>query len=244
MFSPLCSKPKMLDWANLIGSPADSKNGEKRAENAKIGPKCPSLSHEKGPVSQPGWDRSNPVTTRLTADLTHSVPTVPVKKQGRGNQEGKEGGDTGGAAGKPQDFCADVGKDQSTTYPAHPAAVLLLMAWARLKQIAGDERAELLLDLEALPPADQIRHWHGVCLKEGLKPWKVLCLPASLSGADCTRCRNLCTRHEAIGNDRVQYHWACRLGYLILEHGRGTERIWIAPPECKSFDRWYPSDWR
>jgi hypothetical protein len=57
-------------------------------------------------------------------------------------------------------------------------------------------------------------------------------------------CAHLVTRHEAIGNGRQQYHNACGLGYLILETGRGTERIWIAPPECKSHERWYPSDWR
>jgi hypothetical protein len=150
----------------------------------------------------------------------------------------------GGAAAKPQDLRADKSEDRQRIHPAHPAAVLLVMAWSRFKQIPHEERAGLLLDLEIMEPSEQVRYWHKVCMQDGLKPWHVLCLPAPLSGSDCTRCRRLVTRHEAIGKDRAQFHWACELGYLILEHGRGTERIWIAPPECKSFERWYPSDWR
>ncbi|MFT3961852.1 hypothetical protein [Propionivibrio sp.] len=118
------------------------------------------------------------------------------------------------------------------------------MAWARSRQLPKNERAALLLGLETMAPAEQVRHWHRVCLQDGLKPWQILCLPAPMSGKDCTMCQHLTTRHESIGKGRVQYQWACGLGYLILETGRGTERIWIAPPECKSFERWYPSDWR
>jgi len=233
----------MLDWANLIGPPDDDKTGEIGAENPEIGPKCPSVSHQKGPVSHPDWDSSTPVTARITDDLRPSVPTVPLKKQGRGKEGEKEHDGAGGAAAEPQYFRADIDDDQATTYPAHPAAVLLLMAWARQKGIAYEKRVALLLSLETMQPQDQVRHWHRLCLDVAVKPWQVLCLPAPKSGADCTRCKHLHTRHEAIGTDRVRYHWACNLGYLILETGRGTERIWIAPPECSSFERWYPSDW-
>ena len=169
-----------------------------------------------------------------------SVPVVPLKKQGRGKEEEKERG----AALAPQSFCANVDEKGNSHNEANPAAVLLLMAWARVKKATREERAALLIALEDMKPAEQVRHWHGVCVGDGLKPWHVLCLPASMSGADCTRCQHLTTRHEAIGCDRQQYHWACDLGYLILEHGRGTERVWIAPPECNSFGRWYPSDGR
>lgn len=102
----------------------------------------------------------------------------------------------------------------------------------------------MLLDLENLPPADQVKHWHGVCVGQGLKPWHVLCLPAPAWGDDCTRCKHLTTREEAIGEDRRRCHWACNLGYLILEYGRGTERVHLAPPECERFERWYPSEFR
>ncbi|MBS1185280.1 MAG: hypothetical protein H6R09_881 [Proteobacteria bacterium] len=169
-----------------------------------------------------------------------SVPVVPPKNQWTGNDTEK----IAGAGGAPQQFRAELSEKGIAQNEANPAAVLLLMAWARVKQATREERAAMLLDLEILPPADQVRHWHGVCLDAGLKPWHVLCLPAPRSGDDCTLCKHLTTRHEAIGEDRRRYHWACDLGYLILEHGRGTERVYVAPPECQSFERWYPSQWR
>lgn len=222
----------MLDWDNLISPPADR-------NPSATGTQCPTCPTENRPLSHPEWDRSNTVTERDSDEFLASVPLVPLNKQGRG----KEWEKAGGAAAQPQDLRADTEEYQVGIHPVHPAAVLLVLAWSRLKQIPGDERAGLLLNLEAMPPADQVRYWHKVCMQDGLKPWQVLCLPATLSGADCTLCRRLVTRHEAIGKGRAQYHWACELGYLILEHGRGTERIWISPPECKSFERWYPSDW-
>ena len=169
-----------------------------------------------------------------------SVPVVPLKKQ----ETGKDLEEIAGAVALPQLFCAEVREKGNTLYEANPAAVLLVMAWSRLKRATRDERAGLLLDLEFMPPADQVKHWHGVCVADGIKPWHVLCLPSSMTGADCTRCKHLSTRYEAIGEDRQRYHWACDLGYLILEQGRGTERIWIAPKECTSWERWYPSDHR
>ncbi len=234
----------MLDWDSLISTPDSTQPVGDEDKTADTGTKCPTVSLQKQPVSHPDWDRSKTVTARLTADFPPSVPTVPVKKQGKGEQKGKKDNGAGGAAAEPQYLRADISEDQRRIHPAHPAAVLLVMAWSRFKQIPHEERAGLLLDLEIMEPLEQVRYWHKVCMQDGLKPWHVLCLPAPLSGADCTRCRRLVTRHEAIGLDRAQFHWACELGYLILEHGRGTERIWIAPPECKNFERWYPSDWR
>lgn len=149
-----------------------------------------------------------------------------------------------GAAVLPQEIRAETAAEVGACYPAHPAAVLLVLAWSRSKQVDTDERAALLLDLERMPPADQVRRWHGACVLDGLKPWQVLYLPAPQWGDDCTRCKHITTRHEAIGNDRRRYHWACQHGYLILEHGRGTERVFVAPPECQTFERWYPSEWR
>lgn len=234
----------MLDWDSLINASDSAQPSENQTETTASGTKCPTLSHENGLVSHPEWDSFKPVTARLSADFLPSGPTVPRKKQGRGNEGGEEERRAGGAAVEPQDLRADKCEDQQRIHPAHPAAVLLVMAWSRLKQIANEERAALLFDLESMAPSEQVRYWNKVCMRDGLKPWHVLCLPAQLSGSDCTKCRRLVTRHEAIGSERVQFHWACDMGYLILEHGRGTERIWIAPPECKSFERWYPSDWR
>lgn len=173
-------------------------------------------------------------------DFLASVPVVPPKKQGTG----KEPEEIAGAAAVPQAFRAEVREKGNYSYRANPAAVLLLMAWARVKQATPEERAALLLDLENLPPADQVRQWHGACIQDGLKPWQVLCLPAPLSGDDCTMCKHLGSREEAIGEDRRRFHWACNQGYLILEHGRGTERLYVAPPECDIWERWRPSNWR
>ena len=144
----------------------------------------------------------------------------------------------------PQDFSARDDGDLDEVYPADPSAVLLVLAWSSRKEIPSDERAALLLDLETLPPAEQVRRWPAACLQEGIQPWRVLCRPAALSGEDCTLCAHLCTRHEAIGNERRQFHSACDLGYLILEHGRGTGRLWLSPPECRGYERWVPGPHR
>jgi len=153
-------------------------------------------------------------------------------------------GELAPAAAGPQNLCAQIKTESAGSFPAHPAAVLLVMAWSRLKKASATERAALLLDLEGIPPAEQVKHWHSVCTRDGLKPWHVLCLPAPSWGDDCTKCKHLTTRDEAASNDRRRWHLACQHGYLILEHGRGTERVHIAPPECQSFERWYPSEWR
>ncbi|HOX60033.1 MAG TPA: hypothetical protein PLC99_24415 [Verrucomicrobiota bacterium] len=108
----------------------------------------------------------------------------------------------------------------------------------------NDETVSSLLHLEAMPPGEQVRRWHSSCLEVGLKPWEVLTLSAPKSGHDCTLCKHLTTQQLSNDGGRRQFHWACGLGFLILEAGRATERIWIAPPECSSWDRWYPSNQR
>jgi len=180
----------------------------------------------------------------MPAEQEPKAAEVPGLVQVQEPEKASEAGRSREAAAVPQNLCAQVEAEQGTSYPAHPAAVLLVMAWSRLRGASPDERAALLLNLEGMPPADQVRHWHGVCLLDGLNPWRVLYLPAPQWGDDCTRCAHLMTREDVIGDDRRRYHWACRHGYLILEHGRGTERLYVAPPECHSFDRWYPSEQR
>ena len=235
----------MIDWDALIPAGAASvplKLGtgldlpDSRGELGQSVPPVPVKT--EGVPPQVGQAQAS--NTKACSRFFASVPVVPLKKQRRGKEEEKERG----AALAPQFFRANVGEKGNSHNEANPAAILLLMAWARVKKATSEERAAMLIALEDMEPAEQVRHWHSVCVSEGLKPWHVLCRPASMTGADCTRCRNLHTKHEVIGDGRAQYHWACSLGYLILEQGRGTERVWIAPPECKSFDRWYPSDWR
>ena len=125
-------------------------------------------------------------------------------------------------------------------FALNPSAVILALAYCRKVKADNNETASVLLHLEIMAPGEQIRRWHGSCLEVGVKPWEVLTLPASLSGSDCTMCKHLTTEQMASDGWRRQFHWACGLGYLILETGRGTERIWIAPPECQSYERWVP----
>lgn len=221
----------MLDWNALIP--------EKAGPVGQVAESVPPVPVKTASVPL-GVGQAKASNGEAFGGFLASVPVVPVKKQ----WEGKEPEEIAGAGVAPQPFRAEVGEKGNTLYEANPAAILLLMAWIKAKQASKQERAAMLLDLETLPPAEQVRHWHMACVQEGLKPWQVLCLPAPLSGDDCTWCKHLTTKEEAIGEDRRRYHWACSLGYLLLEHGLGTERVLVAPPECESFERWYPSEFR
>ena len=184
------------------------------------------------------WNKIMPEgAERQSAEVSESIQAEEPRKD-------RTHGEIAGKAAGPQHLCAQIKTESGGSFPAHPAAVLLVMAWSRHKQASADERAALLLNLEEIPPADQVKHWHAVCTRDGLKPWHVLYLPAPTWGDDCTKCKYLTTREEAASKDRRRWHWACQHGYLILEHGRGTERVQIAPPECQSFERWYPSGFR
>jgi hypothetical protein len=135
---------------------------------------------------------------------------------------------------------APVGGAARERFALHPSAVILAMAYCRKVKASNDEIVSTMLCLETLPPGEQVRRCHSVCVEAGLKPWEVLTLPAPASGQDCTMCKHLTTRQMAGDGGRRQFHWACSLGFLIMETGRATERIWIAPPECSSWERWIP----
>ena len=122
-------------------------------------------------------------------------------------------------------------------FALHPAAVVLALAYCRNENISSEERVLVLLHLATMSPGNQVKHWHGCCVGVGLKPWEILLLPAPVSGLDCTKCKHLTTRQMVGEGERRQFHSACGQGYLILETGRGTERIWIAPPECSNWER-------
>lgn len=127
-------------------------------------------------------------------------------------------------------------------FALHPVAVILVLAYCKKVKADNEERVSALLNLGTMKPGDQVKCWHLSCLEVGIKPWEVLTLPAPSSGLDCTMCKHLTTQHFAPAPDqRRQFHWACGLGFLILETGRATERIWIAPPECNNYQRWVPS---
>lgn len=169
-----------------------------------------------------------------SGDFSPLSPRSPLKKSGTGY--GSEDS-TPAAGGAGNVFSAD---ESAGSHPIHPAAVVLCLAWCRAKGLDHEDRLAALGSLDTWPPGEQVRRWHGACIDEGLKPWLLLCLPAPKSGGDCTRCSHLTTRQYAETGGRRLFHWACGLGYLILETGRGTERIWTAPPECQSWERWQP----
>lgn len=139
---------------------------------------------------------------------------------------------------------APGGGAASSQFALHPSAVILLIAYCRRLDLPLHEQAAALVDLGQLPPGEQVRHWQEACIQQRIEPWTVLSIGAPMEGQDCSLCAHLLTRQFPGDSGRRQFHWACGKGYLILETGRGTERIWIAPPECQSFERWYPSDRR
>ena len=140
-----------------------------------------------------------------------------------------------------QDHRAPVEGAVRNEFALHPAATILAMAYCRKLKASNDERASIIIRLESMSPGEQVRYWHSACIDVGIKPWEVLLIPAPASGLDCTKCKHLTTRQMASDGGRRLFHWACGLGYLILETGRATERIWIAPPECQSYEQWVPS---
>ena len=132
----------------------------------------------------------------------------------------------------------------SAVYQWNPAAVLLCLAYCRKVEATREEMAGAVVDLATLPPAEQVRMWHEACRQVGIKPHHVLNLKSPGEGADCMGCRHLASVTDHMPGDRRRFRWACGQGYLQLEYGRHTERILLAPPECESWERWYPSDQR
>ncbi len=211
------NKPETLAWQGF-----DADSPECTAEEAGHTGHS-DQAHTSGPVCPPNQLFDNdfsPLGTVGTLGTVHAqegkdknIPTGPVE----------------GAAEK--------------RFALHPAAVVLLLEYAKKASLQKHFIIRALFDLDTMPPAEQFRTYHQACLAAGLKPWLLLTLPAPTSGHDCTRCSHLTTRQYPGGADgRRLFNWACDLGYLILETGRGSERIWIAPPECESWEWWRPTD--
>jgi len=181
-----------------------------------------------------------------TPDLDEVCPPNPLQHKGFGElgtvgtlgTVALQGGDT------ETGYRAPGGGAVRDEFALHPSAAILLIAYCKAMDIDSKEQAYQLVELGQLPPDEQVRLWQTACIDIGLEPWQLLTIPASLEGRDCSLCSHLLTRQYDEDGKRRQYHWACGKGYLILETGRGTERIWIAPPECQSFERWYPSSRR
>jgi hypothetical protein len=128
------------------------------------------------------------------------------------------------------------------SHPLHPAAVCLMVAACeKARKTTPEEIGKQVLSLHYLTPTEQVRHGHAACLAKGVAPWRVLAFESPGEGKDCGMCVHLHSILDHVEGDRRRcYRWACKLGYLILEYGRATERIMLAPPECKSWERHYP----
>ncbi len=162
------------------------------------------------------------------------VPVVPVKKQGAGYF------DTAGAAGRPLSLRAQ-NDGQGSRYALNPAAVALLLAWCERAEVTQDERLAALDGLATLPPGEQVQAWASQCQAQRLNPWTLLHPVAPQEGMDCSQCAHLVSQQFNLEGSRRRFHWCCALGYQIHEYARGAERVWIAPPECGGYERWYPT---
>ncbi len=189
-------------------------------------------------------------------DNTASVPVVPVVPpllQGGKFLEGANSAHGGGAGEglfapekEKSRFLSNKHIHENTyDYPLNPAAVCLVVAACEKTRKTPEEIGRHVLSLHHLKPAEQVRHWHMNCEAVGVVPWQVLTMTSPIEGKDCGMCAHLHSMMEYVeGEDRRRFRWACKLGYLILEYGRATERIMLAPPECESWERHYPGPWR
>ncbi len=189
-------------------------------------------------------------------DITASVPVVPLVPpvfHGVSSSTPENSAHGGGAA--EGTFAAEKEKSRflsdsllhecSYEYPLNPAAVCLVVAACEKANKTPEEIGRNVLSLHRLAPAEQVRHWHKNCLAVGLAPWRVLTMDSPGEGKDCGMCVHLHSVHDYIeGDQRRNFRWACKLGYLILEYGRATERIMLAPPECDRWEKFYPGPWR
>ena len=141
---------------------------------------------------------------------------------------------------------APENEGKSVSHPLHPAAVCLVVAACeKAWKTTPEEIGKQVLSLHHMTPTEQVRHGHAACLAKGVAPWRVLAFESPGEGKDCGMCTHLHSILDHVdGDKRRRYRWACKLGYLILEYGRATERIMLAPPECGSWERHYPGPGR
>ncbi len=181
------------------------------------------------------------------------VPVVPAVLQGVSSsipENGARGGGGGREKKAPENAISRFLSEThihgySYDYPLNPAAVCLVVAACEQARKSPEEIGQHVHSLHRLAPAEQVRHWHANCQAVGVEPWRVLTMASPGEGKDCGMCAHLdSVLHQSEGDGRRCFRWACKLGYLILEYGRATERIMLAPPECDKWERHYPGPWR
>lgn len=245
-----------MDWGALMpAAPADSGTPERAAEGDHSGPPAGApeggrtggkqAENPENPDLFPLVPNSKGICSRSLSNKNNDVPNVPVVPMffsGAGPGDGSETSAAGGGAGL--DFLRARKSKGAGRHRLSPAAVVMLIAWCDHTKMDRADRIDLLEALRDMPPGEQVAVWHRACEGVGLQPWKLLNLPAPDTGEDCCSCAHLVSRTFQLDGSRRRFHWGCALGYLLHEYGRGSERIWIAPPECDRFERWYPGDRR
>ena len=172
------------------------------------------------------------------------VPVVPAKNQRVSCSTPENSAHGGGVAGK---NLAPENEQANAVHPINPAAVALVVAACEQTRKTPEEIGRHILALHAMAPGEQVRQWSKHCQAIGLFPWRILAMDSPGEGKDCGMCGNLHSVFDHVEGDsqpRRRFRWACKLGYLILEYGRATERIMLAPPECTRWERFYPGPWR
>lgn len=224
----------MLDWDSITPETRDVPGQDTNAEPGQSVPACP--GENSTCPGKPGQPRAN--NGAAYGWFVPAVPAVPAKKQ-RDGTEPEENGAGGGVAAN--DFASEMKDIRTKFHPVNAVAVVLLVAYVDKVGASPDEIGAALAALRTMPPGEQVRQWWQACLGEKLKPWRLIHLPTPGEGMECTGCRNIALINDRVPGSRGQFHWSCKLGYLIHETGRYTERILIAPPECQSFERWRPA---
>lgn len=226
-----------VDWQALMPESAPvgtSKTGTVPVENSDC-------SHLKPLVPTPcshlggGGELSN---NNKLGGLFPLFPLFPPSGEGKGVMESEKS--SPGVAGRLDQIRAR-NEGEAVRYPLHPAGVVLCLAWCDAVAGSSDERSAALTAMTTVPPAEQVKRWHGACIEQGLKPWELIYMKAPAEGTECGKCKHLTSREYRHPDERRHFHWACALGYLLHEYGCGCERVWIAPPECSSWERWQPA---
>lgn len=63
---------------------------------------------------------------------------------------------------------------------------------------------------------------------------------SSGDGWDCQFCKHLVSRWEYAENSRRRFRWRCDVGHAVMEYGRDSERILLAPESCHEWERFVP----
>lgn len=229
-----------MDWQALMPQAGKTETGSGIAGGD--GKETGTAGGGSDPDLFPPVPNSKSICTHSLSNQINNVPIVPnvPTQKAWSPLAGDEKSSVGGGGGSP-DFFRARKTEGADSYPLHPSAVVLVLAWCDRVGATQEQRAGELLDLCNHAPGEQVSRWHLACVEQGMEPWRVLSTVATMEGKDCTLCQYLTHRTYPEANGRRWFHWTCGRGYLLLECSDGSERVWLAPPECQSWEQWKPA---